>query len=101
MLTETDIYLKLLLEDSEYAKIEDNLVWLLDHDKLTPAQKIEYGCQIYEIDRFYNPYTKIEALFQRIYRLAADSNELKHPGLVKLAEKVMDFLEKQNWKKDI
>ena len=63
MLAETDAYNKILLEDQEYAKIEENLNWLLGHDGLSAAQKIETGAKIYEIDRFYNPYSKIEPMF--------------------------------------
>jgi hypothetical protein len=36
-----------------------------------------------------------------MYALAQSINAIQDPGMVKLAEKAMDFLEKQTWKKDI
>ena len=70
MIEETRIYNKLLLEDGEYAKVEENLVWLSGNKGVTPQEQIELSAQIYEIDRHYNPFTKIEPLFAKMYAIA-------------------------------
>ena len=101
MIQETYTFNKLLLEDGEYAKVEENLLWLSNNKGVTPEQQIELSAKIYEIDRHYNPFTKIEPLFASMYALAQSVSAIQDPSMVKLAEKAMDFLEKQSWKKDI
>ena len=89
------------MEDGEYAKIEENYNWIFTHEGLSAESMIEYGAKIYEIDKYYNPYTKIEQMFTKVYQVASKNNCMSHPSLLKLAEKASEFLEKQNWKKDL
>lgn len=96
MLEETDIYLLFLLEDSRYKEIEDTYLWLMGHQALNNSQKVEYAAKIYEIDQFYNPYTRLDALFPKLCKLDPAS-----PALKPLAAKMLEYLDKQGGKKKI
>ena len=63
MCEEMETYFLHLLEAGEYKQIEENLLFLYNHPKLTPEQQIGYASRIFAIDQFYNPFTKIETLF--------------------------------------
>jgi hypothetical protein len=89
MLEESEIYCLLLLEDSRFKEIEDTYIWLMGHKGLTEAQKVLYGAKIFDIDQFYNPYTRLDALFPRLCKIDPTS-----PALKGLAVKMIDVLDK-------
>ena len=66
MLAEMETFLAMLLEDSEFKNIEDNLVWLIGHAAVPDDKKIGYAARIHAIDQFYNPYTKIEKVLAMV-----------------------------------
>lgn len=49
--------------------MEDNLLWLLNHQAVPEGKKVEYACRIHDIDQFYNPYTKIEKALNMVLTL--------------------------------
>lgn len=89
MLEETDIYVVLLLEEERYKEIEDTYVWLMNHKQLSEEIRVKYGARIYEIDQFYNPYTRIDVLFPKLCKIAPQSEDLSG-----LAFKMLELLEK-------
>ena len=93
MVTETLTYNRLLLDDDEHSKVEDNLLWLLDMEGISADQRIEFGSQIFEIDKYYNPYTKIEPMFGKLCKIA-EENKAQSKPLTKMAGKILDFLDK-------
>lgn len=70
MLVETDTYCLLLLEDGRYKEIEDTYLWIMNHKAFSEDVRAGYGARIYEIDPFYNPYTRLDNLFPQLIRLA-------------------------------
>ena len=102
MVAEMDIFFKILIEDCEYKEMEDNLVWLLNHQAISVEQKIGYACRIPSIDQFYNPYTKIEKVFEMVMGFYQGNPRPPYrDDVVDVARRVLAFLERQNWKKDI
>ena len=100
MLSEVETFILLLIEDGAYKDVEDNYVWLMQHEGLTDAQRLGYAARIHEIDQFYNPYTKIEKVFS-IMRSLQGMQRPYGPELANVAGKVLAFLERQNWRKDL
>ena len=100
MLAEMETFLAMLTEDGKYKDVEDNLVWLINNQGVAEELKLGFAARIHQIDQFYNPYTKIEKIFTIMLNLQG----VKRPydeQLVLTAEKVLAFLERQNWRKDL
>ena len=100
MLEEMETFLLILTEDELFKDVEDNLMWLVNHAGVPDEQKIKYAARVHAIDTFYNPYTKIEKSFSIVLNLQG----MKRPyssDMVDLATKVLVFLERQNWRKDL
>lgn len=57
---------------------------------------MEYGAKIFEIDQFYNPYTRLDALYPKLCKIDPSS-----PALSPLATKMLDVLDKQGGKKRV
>jgi hypothetical protein len=55
MISETEIYCLLLLEDGKYKLIEETYLWLMNHKGLSEDIRVSFGVRIYEIDEFYSP----------------------------------------------
>ncbi len=55
-----------------------------------------YGCRIFDIDKFYNPYTRLDNLFQKLVSMGTGKNVAL---LQELGIKMLDQLEKSNCKK--
>jgi hypothetical protein len=53
----------LLLQDDRYKDIEDTYLWLMNHKGLSDDIRVKYGARIFEIDQFYNPFTRLDFLF--------------------------------------
>ena len=70
MLEESEAYCLLLLEDERYKDIEETYLWLMNHKGLSDDMRANYGARIFEIDQFYNPYTKLDFLFPELIKLA-------------------------------
>ena len=100
MLAEMEIFFTILIEDSEFKEMEDNLIWLVNHKGLTNEQKVDYACRVQEIDKFYNPYTKIEKTFEIVFNLHGMQPPFP-PKMIAVAERLLAFLERQNWRKDL
>ena len=66
MISETEIYCLLLLEDGKYNAIEDTYLWLMNHNGLSEDTRASFGVRIYEIDEFYSPKIKLKELFLSI-----------------------------------
>ena len=47
MTAEVETYLAMLQEDEQFKEIEDNLVWLLEHQGVTEEQKLNYAARIH------------------------------------------------------
>jgi hypothetical protein len=66
MLEEVEVYCLNLLEDGQFKQVEENYVWLLNHQKIPELTRQIYGCRIFDIDPYYNPYTRLENLFKQV-----------------------------------
>ena len=100
MVVEMETFLNLLLEDGACKDVEDNLLWLINHEGISDEQKLGYAARIPKIDQFYNPYTKIEKIFSMMLNLQGMVRPYG-PEMVDVSKLVLDFLERQNWRKDL
>ena len=69
MLEEMETFLTILQESEAYKEIEDNLIWLVEHQHVSDEKKIMYLARTQCIDQYYNPYTKIEKAFNMALNL--------------------------------
>ena len=100
MLAEMDTFLALLVEDGAYKDAEDNIIWIIQHQNVDDETKLAYTSRIHNIDKFYNPYTKIEKVFSMM--LGYQGNTRPYSSEMQdVALKVLAFLERQNWRKDL
>lgn len=100
MLQEMDKYLAMLQEDENFKGIEENLMWLVNHAGVSDEIKIRYAARIHNIDQYYNPYTKIEKVFSIVQQLQGAKRPYTD-DVVDVAGKLLNFLERQNWRKDL
>ena len=96
MIDESEVYLLLLLEDGQYKVTEDTLLWLFNHVGLTEEQRASFGFRIFEIDEFYNPYTRIDYMFNKLSLMMPNS-----PNLHQMAWKILNQLENQQGRKSL
>ena len=93
MTAEVETYLTILLEDENFKEVENNLVWLLEHQGVTDEQRLNYAARIHQIDPFYNPYTKLEKTFG----IMCNIQGMKRPygdDMEVIANKLIEFLER-------
>jgi hypothetical protein len=58
-----------------------------------------YGCRIFDIDPFYNPYTRLENLFKQV---VAMGQHLETRSWVQgLGQRIIESLDRQNGKKTV
>ena len=50
MLEEMDSFLDMLKIDEQFKDMEDNLLWLINHESVPDEKKVEYVSRIHEID---------------------------------------------------
>ena len=99
MLEEVEVYCLNLLEDGLFKQVEENYVWLLNHQKIPEPTRQMYGCRIFDIDPFYNPFTRLETLFKQV--LALGQYEQNRSWVQGLGQQILDNLERQNCKKTV
>jgi len=51
-----------------------------------------YGCRIFEIDPYYNPFTRLENLFKQV--IALGQHEETRTWVQGLGQKIVDSLER-------
>lgn len=50
MIAEMETFIALLIEDSACKDVEDNLLWLIQHEGISDQQKLGYAARITTID---------------------------------------------------
>ncbi len=99
MLEEVEVYCLNLLEDGQFKQVEENYVWLLNHQKIPEPKRQMYGCRIYDIDPFYNPFTRLENLFKQV--VAMGQHEETRSWVQGLGQQIIESLDRQNGKKTV
>ena len=100
MVAEMETFMQLLAEDELWKEVENNLVWLLEHPRLTAAQKLGYAARIPTLNEFYRPYTSIEKLFGIMANLQGMQRPFG-PEMTMVAGKLLEHFERQTWRKDL
>lgn len=107
MLQEVETYCLLCLQINQQNLIEDTYKWLFEHHALSAQIKLKYGLLIFTIEQ-YRPKTDLEKHFQKIFELFKDVKAQKldltkedMENLVSLCRKLLEFIDRQSWKKEI
>jgi hypothetical protein len=107
MLLEVDTYVLLCIQNNQQYLIEDTYLWLFGHHALQADVQLKYGCLIFFIED-YKPKTVLESHFLKLAQLHDEVVQLKLKlsksdveNLVGLAKKLMQYIDRQSWKKDI
>lgn len=107
MIDEVEQYVMLCMQTNRPLLIEDTYIWLFQHHALSPEVQLRYGCLIFSIEDV-KPKINLESHFQKLAALYHEVQGLNLPlssddkeNLKNLAKKVMQFIDRQAWKKDV
>lgn len=108
MLEEVEAYALLCIQAEQPGFIEDTYIWLFQHHALSADIQLKYGCLIFYIDEYYKPkvnlethFPKVVALFKEVVALKLSLTKNDIENLVGLAKRLLAFIDRQSWKKDI